>query len=53
MIILLTTVKLGYTVMRGAEYCCNINESCSEEYSVMVNSKEVLGTSENLTLYTR
>jgi hypothetical protein len=42
----LSTVELGYNVMKETEYFVVI----TEEYNVMVHSKELIGTTEYLTL---
>ena len=42
----INTVELGYNAMKGIEYCVVI----SEEYNVMFNSEELIGTAVYLTL---
>jgi hypothetical protein len=51
----LYTVELGYKVMKGAAFfCVLVNEChCNRGVYVMVNSEELFGTTECLTLYTR
>jgi hypothetical protein len=46
------TVELGYNVMKGAEYFVSLQTSVviTEGYNVMVNSDELIGTTEYLTL---
>ena len=46
------TVEFGYNVMKGTEYFVSLYTSVviTEEYSVMVNSEELIGTAEYLTL---
>jgi hypothetical protein len=41
------TTELGYNVTKGTEIFCVIT---TEEYNVMVNSEELIGTTEHLTL---
>jgi hypothetical protein len=45
-------VELGYNATKGAEYFVwlSTNVVTTEEYNVMVNSEELIGTTENLTL---
>jgi hypothetical protein len=47
-----TTVELGYNVMKGTEYFVSSERSVfiTEEYNVTVNSEELIGTTEYLTL---
>jgi hypothetical protein len=46
------TVEFGYNVVRGAEYFLSLKTSVvvTEEYNVMVNSKELIDTTEYQTL---
>jgi hypothetical protein len=48
------TVDLGYNVMNGTEYFVSLKTSVviTEKCDVMVNSEELIGTTEYLTLYT-
>jgi hypothetical protein len=48
----LDTVELGYNVMKGSEYFVSLQKSVviTEEYNVMVNSEELIGITEYLTL---
>ena len=50
--VLTITVELGYNVTKGTEYCVSLYTSgvTTEGYSVMVNSEELIGTTEYLTL---
>ena len=45
-------VELGYDVMKGTAYFVSLEPSfaITEGYSVMVNSEELIGTTEYLTL---
>jgi hypothetical protein len=45
-------IELGYNVMKGTEYFVSFKPSVvlTEEYNVMVNSDELIGTTECLTL---
>jgi hypothetical protein len=45
-------VELGYNVMKGTEYFVSLqtNVVITEEYNIMVNSEELIGTTEYLTL---
>jgi hypothetical protein len=45
-------VELGYNVMKGTEYFVSLWTSVviTEEYNVMINSEELIGTTEYLTL---
>jgi hypothetical protein len=46
------TVELGYNVMKGTEYFVSLKTSVvrTKEYSVMVNSEELIGTAGHVTL---
>ena len=46
-----STVELGY-VMKGAEYFVSLYTSVviTEDYNVTVNSEELIGSTEHLTL---
>jgi len=46
------TVEIGCNVMEGTEYFVSLRRgvAIAEEYSVMVNSIKVIGTTEYLTL---
>jgi hypothetical protein len=46
------TVELGYNVMKWTEYVVSLLTSViiTEEYNVTVNSEELIGTAEYLTL---
>ena len=46
------TFELGYDVMKGTEYFVSLqsNVVITEEYNVMVNSEELIGTTECVTL---
>jgi hypothetical protein len=48
----LDTVELGYNVVEGTEYFVSIQTSVAitEVYNVMVNSEELIGTTEYMTL---
>jgi hypothetical protein len=47
--------ELGHNVMKGTEYLVSLQTSVviTEEYNVTVNSEELIGTTEHVTLYTR
>jgi hypothetical protein len=47
--------ELGYNVMKGTEYFVSLQTSVTitEEHYVMVDSEELIGTTEYLTLCTR
>jgi hypothetical protein len=46
------TAELGYNVMKGTEYFVSLQTSVviTEEYNIMVNSEELIGTTDYLTL---
>jgi hypothetical protein len=46
------TVELGYNVMKGTEYFVSLQTGVivTEECAVMVNSEQLIGTTEYLTL---
>jgi hypothetical protein len=46
------TVQLGYNVMRGTESFMSLKKSVvtTEEYNIMVNSEELIGITECVTL---
>jgi hypothetical protein len=47
--------ELGYNVMQGTEYFVSLqtNVLITEECNVMVNSEELIGTTQLVTLYAR
>jgi hypothetical protein len=49
---MLNRVELGYNVVKGTEYFVSLQTSVviTEECNVMVNSEELIGTTEYLTL---
>jgi len=49
-----TAVEVGYNVVKGAEYFVSLQTIVVliQEYNVMASRKELIGTSEYLTLYT-
>jgi hypothetical protein len=49
------TVELSYNVTKGTEYFVLLQMSVviTEEYNVMVNSEELIGSTEHVTLCTR
>jgi hypothetical protein len=53
--LVLNTVELGYNVMKGTKYFVSLKTSVviTEEHNVMVNSEELTGSTEYLTLCTR
>jgi hypothetical protein len=44
--------ELSYNIMKGSEYCVPLETSAvlTDEYNVMVNSEELIGSTEYLTL---
>jgi hypothetical protein len=46
------TVELGYNVVKGTEYIVSLQGSAviTEQYNVMVDSEELIGITEYLTL---
>jgi hypothetical protein len=45
-------VELGYNVIKGTEYFASLQTSVviTEEYNIAINSEELIGTREYLTL---
>jgi hypothetical protein len=48
-------VQLGYNMMKGAEYWLSVKTSVTltEEHNVMINSEQLIGTTEYLMLWSR
>jgi hypothetical protein len=48
----ITTVKLGYNIIKGTEYFVSLQTHVvlTKEYNTVVNSEELIGTTEYLTL---
>ena len=48
-------VELGYNVMKGAEYFVSLGMSVilTKQYNIVVNSVEVIDTTEHLMIQTR
>jgi hypothetical protein len=47
-----TTVELGYNVIKRTEYILSLQTSAviTEQYNIMVNSEELIGNTEYLSL---